>query len=254
MKTLSNYVFLILCFLLTSGTTVNAQETNIMIRAKAKDAKFIGSSIGGAHIIVKNASNGTILAEGMTSGSTGNTDKIMKEPHKRRALLSDNNTAGFLAKLDINKPTFLTVEAYAPKNDKQAGVLSSTQFWAIPGKDITGDGIILEIPGFIVDIISPQRHEAISGEQKIEIMANIVMMCGCPINKGGLWDSDDYEIKAIVSKEDEKTQEINLVATNKSSTFSAEVTLKSGLYEVVVYAYDPVTGNTGLDRTNIIVQ
>lgn len=254
MKTLSNHVILILCILLASATVVNGQETDIMIRAKAKDAKFIGSSIGGAHIIVKNALNGKILAEGVTSGSTGNTAVIMKKPHKRRAALSDRKTAGFLAKLTLDKPTFLTVEAYSPIDDRQATVLSSTQFWAIPGKNITGDGIVMEIPGFIVDILLPQRHEVISEKQEIEIKANIVMMCGCPLTKGGLWDSDDYQIKALLYQNGKKEKEIELQQTKKTSTFSTKTNLKPGLYEVMVYAYDPVTGNTGLDKTTIIVK
>jgi hypothetical protein len=49
-----------------------ATETTIIIRAKAKDAKFIGSSIGGAHVVVKHQLTGEILAQGKTEGSTGN--------------------------------------------------------------------------------------------------------------------------------------------------------------------------------------
>ena len=65
-----------------------------MIRAKANDAKFIGSSIGGAKIIVRDAVTGEILDQGMTSGSTGNTDKLMKQPQERGKALSEENTAG----------------------------------------------------------------------------------------------------------------------------------------------------------------
>lgn len=230
-----------------------AQETHIMIRAKAKNAKFIGSSIGGAKIIVRDAVTGEILDQGMTSGSTGNTAKIMKEPHERGKALSEENTAGFEAKLDIKEPVFVTVEAIAPFNKKQARVLSSTQLWVIPGKDITGDGVILQIPGFVVDILAPQTHEALSAESKVEVRANVVMMCGCPVTDGGLWDAQQYEVKALISRDGEKLKEVPLKIREKSSTFSAETDLEKGLYEVVVYAYDPVSGNTGVDKTNIIV-
>lgn len=156
-----------------------------MIRAKAKDAKFIGSSIGGAKILVKNASTGELIAEGITSGSTGDTDRIMKQDWKRNEMLSNEKTAGFNASLEIDKPTFITVEAYAPVNKKQAEVISSTQLWVIPEKDITGDGVVLEIPGFIVDILSPQTHERIASSESIQLKANIVMMCGCPVTQEG---------------------------------------------------------------------
>ena len=234
-------------------TQMQAQETSIMVRAKAKDAKFIGSSIGGAKILIKNALTHEILAEGITSGSTGNTDKIMKTDWKRNVELSDEETAGFNANLDIDTPVFVTIEAYAPFNKKQAMVMSSTQLWIIPGKNITGDGVVLEIPGFVVDILSPQTHERIGANQSIEIKANIVMMCGCPVTEDGIWDANQYEVKAVLSSSEGETSEVVLKQKDKASTFSAEATLEKGLYEVMVYAYDPVTGNTGVDKTNIII-
>lgn len=233
--------------------SMNAQKTNIMIRAKAKDAKFIGSSIGGAKILVKDALTGEILAKGVTSGSTGNTEKIMKKEHKRNEILSDDNTAGFNAVLNIDEPLFITVEAYAPISKKQAVVASSTQLWAIPGKDITGDGLVLEIPGFVVDILSPQTHERISAGNEISLKANIVMMCGCPVTEDGIWDANQYEVMATITDESGKTSEIVMKQSEKPSTFSSKTSLEKGLYEVLVYAYDPVTGNTGVDKTNIII-
>lgn len=233
---------------------IYSQETSVMIRAKAKNAKFIGSSIGGAKIIVRNSVTGEILDQGVTEGSTGNTDKIMKEDWKRGEDLSEDDTAGFLAHLDITEPQFITVEAFAPYNKKQATVHATTQLWVFPGKDIAGDGVVLEIPGFVVDILSPQTHEALSADKNIVIKANVVMMCGCPVTEGGLWDAGKYEIKAIISGKDFETKEVALEATDKASTFSAETNLEPGLYEVSVYAFDPETGNSGLDKTNIIVR
>ena len=237
-------------FLLVSFSSV--AQTNIMIRAKAKDAKFIGTSIGGAKIIVRDAQTKEILTEGITKGSTGNSEKIMKQPKERYQDLSENNTAGFLAKLDVSTPTFIEVEAYAPINKKQAIVKSSTQLWVIPGKDIIGDGVVLEIPGFVVDILSPQTHERIPGEISTEIKANIVMMCGCPVEEGGLWDASGFEIKAVVEAEG-FFKEVELSQTEKSSTFSGNIALNKGNYTITVYAFDPKTGNSGLDKTNIII-
>ena len=176
------------------------QTTDVMVRAQSKDAKFIGTSIGGARVVVKDAETGEILSEGFTKGSTGDTDRIVKQPRERGKQLADEDTAGFLAELDINNPTFVTVEVMAPWNKKQARVTSSTQLWVIPGKDITGDGVVLEVPGFVVDILSPQTHERISAKEEVEITANVVMMCGCPLTSGGVWDADGYEVKAIVSQ------------------------------------------------------
>ena len=256
MKTPLSYIFFGICMLLMmlSPENILGQTTEVMIRAQSKDAKFIGTSIGGAKVIVKDAETGEILAEGLTQGSTGDTDRIVKQPRERGKQLADENTAGFLAELDIDKPTFVTVEVIAPWNKKQARVTSSTQLWVIPGKDIAGDGVVLEVPGFVVDILSPQTHERIPSDEEVEITANVVMMCGCPLTSGGVWDADGYEVKAIVSQEGKEVQTVDLKIQEKPSTFKGNINLPPGYYEVAVYAFDPETGNSGLDRTNMIIQ
>ena len=232
-----------------------AQTTTLVVRAKARDAKFIGSSIGGARIIVREATSGEILAEGFTSGSTGNTQRIMKDPQVRHQPLSDAETAGFTAQLDLERPTFVTVEGYAPWQQPQARAKVSTQLWLIPGKDITGDGLVLDFPGFVVNILNPQTHERLATGDSIPVTANVVMMCGCPVTEGGLWDASQYEVQALLSKDGEKIASIPLQQKDKPSTFTGQLPAREpGLYEVSVYAYDPKTGNTGLATTNYIVQ
>lgn len=246
---IKKYLLLIL-FLLSVSSSISAQ-TKIMVRAKAKNAKFIGSSIGGAKIIIKDYYSKTILAEGVTAGSTGDTERIIKQPIRRGKQITDENTAGFLANLDIEKPTFVEIEAFAPITKRQAVVKTSTQMWVMPNKNILGDGIILEIPGFIVDILSPQTHEVINGE--FILTANIVMMCGCPVTEGGLWDASTYEIKALIEN-GTSTKEVELTSTEKANTFSANINVSKGTYSVTVYAFDPETGNTGLDKTSVILR
>lgn len=244
-------IFLILLLLAPAG--IYAQETTVMVRVHSKDAKFIGSSIGGAKVIVKNEATGEILAEGITNGSTGDTEKIMQEPRKRGERLSDENTAGFLANLDISEPVFITVEAIAPVNKKQAAVRSSTQLWVIPGKNIEGDGVVLEVPGFVIDILSPQTHERIQQQDEVQITANVVLMCGCPVTPDGIWDANNYEVAAMVKEENGEPVTVKLDPLQKPSTFTGSVSLNPGNYEIIVYAFDPATGNTGVDKTNIII-
>ena len=234
-------------------TSAFAQETTVMIRVQSKDAKFIGTSIGGAKIIVKEENTGKILAEGLTKGSTGNTTVIIEQPRTRGGVITDENTAGFLAKLEITKPVFVTIEATAPVNKKQASVRATTQLWILPGKNIEGEGIILEVPGFVVDILAPQTHETIAGGNEISISANVVLMCGCPVTSGGMWNGDNYEVNALITKAGGDTKTIPLKIRDKASTFYGEASLTSGNYEITVYAFDPVSGNTGLDKTNIII-
>ncbi|MHA7862686.1 hypothetical protein [Flagellimonas marinaquae] len=234
-----------------------ATETKLMVRAKAKDAKFVGSSIGGAHVIVRNTLNGEILAEGHTTGSTGNTNLIMKSAHERYTQLSDDKTAGFLAVVDIEEPTLVRVEVLSPVHKKNARIQASTELWLIPGKDILGDGIVIEIPGFVVDILAPNTHQYIALESipqsGLPIKAHIVMMCGCPIEAGGIWDSNLMEVKAMVKKEGQTVAEVPLKNPTQNTFQGVVPVSEAGYYQITVYAFNPQTGNTGVDMVNYVV-
>lgn len=243
----------LLCWTIVATAT----ETKIMVRAKARDAKFIGSSLGGAYVIIRNTANQQILAEGKTSGSTGNTDLIMKVAKTRESSIVDAQTAGFLAKIDIDEPTFVSIEVISPFNSRQAQAKVSTELWLIPGKDILGDGIILEIPGFIIDILKPRTHQYIAlgtvKDKPFQFQANVVMMCGCVIEKGGVWNAENFEVRGILKKDGKYFREVkmNFISTN---LFEGDTPIVAGgNYELILYAYDQKTGNTGVDKVNYVI-
>jgi hypothetical protein len=87
------------------------------------------------------------------------------------------------------------------------------------------------------------------------VRANVVMMCGCPVEPGGLWDASRFEVRAVVRRDGGSPREVEMRYAGEASQFSAELTgLAPGLHDVLVYAYDPASGNTGLDRTTLIVE
>lgn len=170
--------FLIVATLLMAFST-NAAETKLVVRVKSKDAKFIGTSMAGALVVVKDAVTDEILARGKTLGSTGNTKRIMIEPHKRGEPLADDKTAKFETTIDIEEPRLVTIEVHGPLSQRQAMITTSTQVWLIPGKPIDGDGVMLEIPGFAVDVLQPQTHAFFkleNGQAIIPITINLTMM------------------------------------------------------------------------------
>ncbi len=246
--------FMMLSICIVSGLT--AQTTRITIRALAKDAKFIGTGIGGAYIVVKDHYTQEVLAKGYTSGASGNTDVIVKNPRVRHAHLSDEETAKFIAILDIDEPTLLDIEAIAPIKRKHAAIRSSTQIWAIPGKDILGDGIILEIPGFIVDILSPTTHQVIAADSdSLIIRTNLVLMCGCTVQEGGVWDAKNYDVVATIWKEGVEIAKVDLIKTAEDNVFEVQIPVKEpGNYEIAVTAFDNKVYNTGVDRISFVVK
>jgi hypothetical protein len=171
-------MFLGLFLVLLAVTAALAVPTHITVRVKTKDAKFLGTSMGGALITIKDVQTGEVLAKGRTAGGTGNTTRIMKTPVARGMPISDDTAAKFTTTLDLDAPRLIEVTAYGPLANVQAANRVSATQWVVPGKHITeGDAWIMELPGFVVDVLAPPTHTMLTGlPQAIKIEANITMM------------------------------------------------------------------------------
>lgn len=231
-----------------------AEPTDIVVRVLSKDAKFVGTSMGGMQVTLRDAVTSEVLATGMTEGGTGDTARIMHQKGGRRAELSDASAAKYQVTLDLARPRLIEVEAYGPLAQRQSAQRVTSTQWVIPGRGITGgDGWVLELPGFVVDVLAPPAHVRVGVGKPVDVRANVVAMCGCPIEPQGLWDADKYEVAAIVSVNGKEVSRIPLTFAGETSQFSVSVPVETaGAYEVVVYAHDPANGNTGLDRTTFI--
>ncbi len=235
---------------------VVAEPTRVDVRVISKGAKFIGTSMGGVEVVVRDARTGEILTRGKTTGSTGDTAKIMTEEAPHHATVSTEDAAVFRAVIDIAEPRRIEVIARGPLAQPQAINTASVTQWIVPGKAITGgDGLMIELPGFVVDVLAPPAHARFKGStQSVRLRANVCMMCGCPVTPDGLWDAKQFEVAGIVCRDGEKLGQVPLEYAGQPSQFHGNVQAdQAGTYEVVVFAYDPSTGNTGMDKTTFIV-
>jgi hypothetical protein len=257
-----NVTFLLVSALLvlSCGSAAWAIPTTIVIRVMAKDAKFVGTEMGGVQITLRDAETGEVLAQGLTDGTSGATPLIMKDGHARREILSDAKSAKFSATLDLGEPRRITVTATGPSSPKQAATAVSSTQWVVPGKNIDGgDGWVLELPGFAVSALDPPADINLATTGKIPVHVpvhvNVRMMCGCPITPNGQWDANKLEIAAIVTRGGKTLRTIPLSYAGKPSEFVGDIDVADkGEYEVTVYAYDPADGNTGLDRFTVTVR
>ena len=253
------FAFLILATALLAPALAWAVPTRITVRVKTRDGKFLGTSMGGALVTLRNTDTGELLAKGVTTGTTGDTERIMEEPHRRGVPLSDETSARFTATIDIDEPTLVEVKAFGPLAQRQSAATVAATRWVVPGKDIVrGDGVLLELPGFVVSVASPPAHVKFPLKAlpvTVDIRANVILMCGCPVSPGGVWDADAYEVKALVKRNGAPAGELTLPYAGKPSQFAAPLAIReAGMYEITVYAFDPVTGNTGVDRTTVVVE
>jgi hypothetical protein len=169
------FVILVVAFFAT--TTALAVPTHITVRVKTKDAKFLGTSMGGALVTIQNAKTGKQLAKGVTEGATGNTNLIMVSSHERGVPISDARSAKYTATIDIEEPTQILVTAQGPLSEPHAiNTVQATQ-WIIPGKHINrGDAMMLELPGLMVKLQSPAQDTSFYSGKSVKIQAVVRMM------------------------------------------------------------------------------
>jgi len=247
--------FAVLVFVSPLFAQGGAKETKVMIRAIARDAKVIGTHVGGARITVKDVSTGEILAQGMQQGGTGDTDLIMKKPRTRgMALYNTPDTSGFLAVLHLEKPTVVEISAEGPLGNAQATQRSSKTLLLVPGEDVLGDGILLEIHGFIITPLAPLADAKMKAGSPFEVRATVTMACGCPTEPDGLWDASKIRVVARLLRDGKVESEIPMAYAGVQNTFHVDVPAAAmGAMELQVLALDPGSANFGMTREAISI-
>jgi hypothetical protein len=229
--------------------------TEIHVRLLSQGAKFIGTSMGGVEVIVRDVRTGEALAGGLVQGSTGDTQKIMSG-QPRGVPLSTDDSAVWKGVIDLPVPRLIEVVARGPLAQPQAMVTVTSQKWVLPGRGVTiGDGWLLELPGLVVDAVEPAAHEQLArGTTSRRIAVNVAMMCGCPITPGGMWDANGFDVRASVRAPGGEVRDVKLAYGGRTGLFAGDVPLgASGAYVVTVTAFDGKTGATGVDRTSFLL-
>jgi hypothetical protein len=152
-------------------------STKVIVRVVSKDAKVIGSGVGGAFVRIKSIESGEILAQGKQEGGTGDTERIMVQARRRGEILYGTPDAAFYqAEILLDKPTQVEVFVEAPLAYAHALQKGSKTITLIPGRHIQGEGVIIELNGLIVNILSPSPKESLKKGDKIMVRAEVRML------------------------------------------------------------------------------
>jgi hypothetical protein len=169
-------VFIVISFV-PAAFSAEKTVTKVIVRVVARDAQVIGSGVGGAFVRIKNLETGEILAEGKQEGGTGSTERIMIQPRRRgETIYGTFGSAHLEAKIPLDRPTRVEIDAEAPLGYPQAIQRGSKTLTLIPGKDILGEGIIIELNGLIVNILSPSPKEKLKGGEAVSVRAEVRML------------------------------------------------------------------------------
>ncbi|WP_164157603.1 hypothetical protein [Sandarakinorhabdus rubra] len=170
---------------LIAATPAIALPTPVVVRVLSQGAKFIGDGMGGVQVELADATTGKSLGKGLVKGGTGDTARIMNgAPRGQR--IADESAGSFATLVDIAEPTNVRVTISGPMKAGISPVTLTTTRWLIPGQGLAGDGWLLELQGLAMSA----RRE---GDR---VVADVSMLCGCPIAAGSLWDEKRFRVLA----------------------------------------------------------
>lgn len=233
---------LITMVLIMLASPLLAATTKLKVQVRAVDAKFIGSGVGDMNVVIENAQTGALLSSGEITGATGDTQALMQQGQTRGHAPVTPETAAFRAAIDIDQPTLVEIRITGPLTVPQSIRNLSVTQWLLPGQDLVDPGVVLQLPGLI---ITPVDIALIDGE--LHASVDVTMLCGCPISKGGLWDSEDFSVQASLYQNDKPVQSFPLAFTGKTNRFAGKLAApEQGSYELWISAYEKRAENTGV--------
>ena len=231
------------------------KPTTVLVRVVAHGSMVLGKEVGGARVTISDAATKQILATGLQQGEAGDQNQIMRTPHlMEEPLYSSLPAAAFTATLDLLHPTLVEVTAEGPLAYPAAAQRVSTTVWLIPGKDLTRDGIVLTLYGYIVQIEHPKPGESVIAKDDVPLRASVRTLSGALVRPHGDWDSRKTHIYGEVMIGDRVIERLQMFYSGEQATFEAPFfvpLLKDAPDGITlrVVAADPASGNFGTGQS-----
>lgn len=232
------------------------QPTTVLVRVVAHGAMVLGREVGGARVTITDVVSGNILATGLQQGESGDQNQIMRTPHlMEEPIYSSRASAAFTATLELQKPTLVEISAEGPLAYPASLQRTSKTLLLIPGQDLTNDGIVLHLYGYLVQIERPRPREPLIAKDDVRLRASIRTLSGSLVRPHGDWDSRKIRIYGEVLIGDRIIERLQLFYDEGSRTFEAPFfvppskEVPDGI-KLRVIATDLATGNSGMDQAN----
>ena len=235
------------------------KPTMILVRVVAHGAMVLGREVGGARVTITDVETKQVLATGLQQGEAGDQNQIMRTPHlMEEPVYSARPAAAFTTVLELRKPTLVEITAEGPLAHPASMQHASQTVLLIPGHDLTNDGIVLHLYGYIVQIEHPKRGEALMAKDDVKLRASVRTLSGTLVRPHGDWDSRKLRIYGELLVGDRIVERLQMFYSNETGTFDAPFFVPKpdeapdGIALRVV-ATDLATGNSGVGRANFTV-
>ena len=204
--------------------------TPVVVRVVASHAMALGDNVGGATVTIRDVETGAVLASGRQTGPSGDAISIMQTPHLHiEPVYSVRESASFRTELQLTKPTLVEVVGEGPLKFPQAIRRASKTVLLYPGKAVTGDGIILELNGLLVNIEAPTADRPLGIGDEGTLRATVKMLCGCIVEPFGNWDSRKMDLYGELRLGDKVIQRIDLYHQGPKGVFAGNFKIPRSL-------------------------
>lgn len=236
-----------------------AKPTTILVRAVAHGSMVLGKEVGGARITITDVASGQILASGLQQGEPGDQNQIMRTPRlMEEPLYSSRASASFTATLELTHPILVDITAEGPLAYPASSQRVSKRVWLIPGHDLTNDGIVLALYGYIVKIEHPKPNDPLIAKNDVTLRASIRTLSGALVRPHGDWDSRKIHIYSELLIGNRILERLQMFYSEERTGFEAPffVPLPKDAPDGItlrVVAIDPASGNAGVGEAKFPV-
>lgn len=235
------------------------KPTTIVVRVVAHGAMVLGRDVGGARVTITDVETKQVLAAGIQQGDAGDQNQIMRTPHlMEEPVYSARPAAAFATTVVLRKPTLVNITAEGPLGHPDAMQHASQTVLLIPGHNLTNDGIVLHLYGYIVQIEHPARGQALMAKDDVKLRASVRTLSGTLVRPHGDWDSRKLQIYGELLIGNRVIERLQMFYSNETGTFDAPFFVPKpdeapeGIVLRVV-AIDLATGNSGVGRADFAV-
>ena len=198
------------------------KPTTILVRVVANGSMVLGKDVGGARVTITDVATKQILATGIQQGEAGDQNQIMRTPRlMEEPRYSSRPAAAFTTTLDLLQPTLVEVTAEGPLAYPASSQRASTTVWLIPGQDMTNDGIVLHLYGYIVQIEQPQSSTSLIAKDDVILRASVRTLSGALVRPHGDWDSRKIHIYGELMIGTRVLERLQMFYSGERATFEA---------------------------------
>lgn len=235
-----------------SATTV--VPTRLIVHVVTHDAKLIGSAVGGVRITVREVGSDRVLATGLHEGATGDTKRLVETPRARGdRLFTTDDGARFQTTIPLSAATLVEITAEGPLGYPDQMARASKRLMLVPGRHLSGDGLVLEMHGYVIDLVTPDSALVANANTRLAVRTRVRMLCSCPTGPDALWKVND--VRARVIRGGLVLHDVLLPYAGVASEYAAELPgVPAGEYTLEIIAASPDIATFGAMRRALTVR